>query len=54
MAIWKPILSNREQPLYLAIANAIAEDVSSGKLTDGERLPPQRDLADELRLRSRP
>jgi DNA-binding transcriptional MocR family regulator len=36
--------------LYLAIANAIAEDISSGKLTDGERLPPQRDLADELKV----
>jgi DNA-binding transcriptional MocR family regulator len=48
--MWKPTLSNREQPLYLAIANAIAEDISSGKLTDGERLPPQRDLADELKV----
>ncbi len=50
MTMWKPTLSNREQPLYLAIANAIAEDISSGKLADGERLPPQRDLADELRV----
>ena len=48
--MWKPTLSNREQPLYLAIANAIAEDISSGKLTDGERLPPQRDLADDLKV----
>jgi DNA-binding transcriptional MocR family regulator len=50
MTIWKPTLSNREQPLYLAIANAIAEDISTGKLAEGERLPPQRDLADELRV----
>ncbi len=50
MTMWKPTLSNREQPLYLAIANAIAEDISSGKLTDGERLPPQRDLADDLKV----
>jgi len=50
MTMWRPTLSNREQPLYLAIANAIAEDISSGKLTDGERLPPQRDLADELKV----
>src|SRR3990172_5255718 len=48
MTMWKPTLSNREQPLYLAIANAIAEDISSGKLADGERLPPQRDLPREL------
>ncbi|HEY7698302.1 MAG TPA: winged helix-turn-helix domain-containing protein, partial [Vicinamibacteria bacterium] len=50
MTMWKPTLSNREQPLYLAIANAIAEDISNGKLSDGERLPPQRDLADELKV----
>lgn len=48
MAIWKPILSNREQPLYLAIANAIAEDITSGRLEEGTRLPPQRDLASQL------
>jgi DNA-binding transcriptional MocR family regulator len=51
--MWRPSLSNRtnrEQPLYLAIANAIAEDISSGRLADGERLPPQRDLADELKV----
>jgi DNA-binding transcriptional MocR family regulator len=50
MTMWRPILSNREQPLYLAIANAIADDISSGKLSDGQRLPPQRDLADELKV----
>ena len=50
MTIWRPTLSNREQPLYLAIANSIADDISNGKLTDGERLPPQRDLADELKV----
>ncbi len=50
MTMWRPTLSNREQPLYLAIANSIAEDISSGKLTDGQRLPPQRDLADELKV----
>ncbi|MGH9323453.1 MAG: PLP-dependent aminotransferase family protein [Vicinamibacteria bacterium] len=50
MTIWKPTLSNREQPLYLAIANSIAEDIANGRLSDGERLPPQRDLADELKI----
>jgi DNA-binding transcriptional MocR family regulator len=48
--MWKPSFSHREQPLYLAIATAIAEDIASGKLADGERLPPQRDLADELKV----
>ncbi len=50
MTMWRPTLSNRELPLYLAIANSIADDISSGKLTDGERLPPQRDLADNLKV----
>jgi DNA-binding transcriptional MocR family regulator len=50
MSMWKPTLSNREQPLYLAIANAIAQDVSNGRLAEGQRLPPQRDLADELKV----
>jgi DNA-binding transcriptional MocR family regulator len=50
MATWRPTLSNREQPLYLAIANSIADDISTGKLAEGQRLPPQRDLADELKV----
>jgi len=37
-------------PLYQAIASAIADDVVSGRLAEGERLPPQRDLADELKV----
>lgn len=37
-------------PLYRAIANSIANDVVSGRLAEGERLPPQRDLADELKV----
>jgi DNA-binding transcriptional MocR family regulator len=48
--MWKPTFSNREQPLYLAIANSIADDIANGKLSDGERLPPQRELADQLRV----
>ena len=48
--IWRPSLPNPEIPLYQAIANAIADDVVSGRLAEGERLPPQRDLADELKV----
>jgi DNA-binding transcriptional MocR family regulator len=34
--------------LYVALAGAIAADVQSGRLRPGDRLPPQRDLADAL------
>ena len=34
--------------LYLAIAEAIATDLSAGVLVPGDRLPPQRELADRL------
>ncbi|MBP2300655.1 aminotransferase-like domain-containing protein [Azospirillum picis] len=49
-AVWQPDLSNRNKPVYLAIADAIADDIHSGRLTDGQRLPPQRTLADRLGL----
>lgn len=50
MSTWKPTLPRGESPLYLAIANSIAEDIAKGRLAEGERLPPQRDLADELKV----
>lgn len=46
--IWQPDLANRTRPVYLAIADAIAEDVRSGRLAAGHRMPPQRALADRL------
>lgn len=47
MTIWLPTL-DRTKPLYLAIADAIAQDVQAGSLAKGDRLPPQRDLAWKL------
>lgn len=47
---WFPDLANRDKPAYLAIADAIADDIRSGRLTSGQRLPPQRTLADRLGL----
>ena len=47
MTIWVPTL-DRSKPLYLAIADAISADVDGGRLTKGDRLPPQRDLAWKL------
>ena len=49
-AAWTPRLEAREGPVYVAIAEAIAEDMRIGRLTPGQRLPPQRTLAGRLGL----
>jgi DNA-binding transcriptional MocR family regulator len=48
MTIWLPDLAARSGPRYLALVEALAEDVASGALPAGQRLPPQRDLAFRL------
>jgi DNA-binding transcriptional MocR family regulator len=48
MTIWRPRIEDAAAPRYLAIANAIANDMESGVLTPGSRLPTHRDLADFL------
>jgi DNA-binding transcriptional MocR family regulator len=48
MSEWAPNLSRLGKPRYLAIADAIAEDISNGKLAPSDRLPPQRKLARRL------
>jgi DNA-binding transcriptional MocR family regulator len=50
MTVWTPDLSRRSGPHYLAIADAIAEDIDSGRLSPADRLPPQRVLAAALGL----
>lgn len=50
MTIWRPRLSGRTGPRYLAIVEALAEDVARGELREGARLPTHRDLADSLRV----
>lgn len=50
MTIWLPTLTPGHAPAYLAIAEAIARDVRLGRLRPGDRLPPQRLLADLLGL----
>ena len=47
---WVPALSAANMPRYLAIADAIARDISAGRLAAGDRLPPQRLLADRLNV----
>ena len=46
--MWTPSLADRSGPLYLAIADALAEDARSGRLRPGARLPTHRELADRL------
>jgi DNA-binding transcriptional MocR family regulator len=46
--MWLPNLDSRKGPVYRAIADAIDQDVQSGALRAGSRLPPHRDLADHL------
>src|SRR5262245_37824121 len=46
--MWTPSLAERSGPLYLAIADALAEDARSGRLRPGTRLPTHRELADRL------
>ena len=42
---WVPDLGAAGKPVYLAVADAIADDLRSGRLAPGSRLPPQRELA---------
>ena len=45
---WTPRLSANTHPLYLAIADTIADDTESGRLAPGTRLPTHRALARTL------
>ena len=46
--MWRPDLTRRKGPLAVALADAIADAVQRRELAPGDRLPPQRDLADTL------
>lgn len=45
---WKPDLTNVAGPIYRALAIMLEEDIKTGKLMPGTKLPPQRELADYL------
>ncbi|MDA9503953.1 transcriptional regulator [Bradyrhizobium sp. CCBAU 11386] len=47
---WRPRQLASEGPRYLALVNALEQDIADGRLTDGDRLPPHRDLARDLSL----
>jgi len=46
--VWTPDLQHSNKPIYLAVADAMAEDMRAGRLAPGVRLPAQRDLAETL------
>src|SRR5260370_12676563 len=48
MTDWMPNLAASDKPRYLAIHDAIAQDIRSGRLGASDRLPPQRKLARRL------
>src|SRR5882757_3598158 len=48
MTTWLPDLTQQRGPRYRAIADALAADITTGKLPTGSRLPTHRDLAYRL------
>lgn len=48
MTIWTPSRPLDQRPLHSALTRALAADIASGRLPQGARLPPQRDLAAAL------
>lgn len=47
---WTPTLCDRTPPIYTKLAKQLANDIQSGILKPGDKLPPQRELADYLDL----
>jgi len=35
-------------PIYVQITELLVRDIAAGRLIDGEKLPPERDMAEEL------
>ena len=48
MAIWKPNLDPSRGAIYLQIVEALADDIRSGALLPGTKLPPYRELGFQL------
>lgn len=47
---WRPDLSKTTGPKYLALAQLLEEEIRTGRLKGGTKLPPQRELADFLNV----
>ncbi len=50
MSDWMPVVDRKAGPLYRAIVDAMAGDIAAGRLGEGDRLPPQRVLAERLAI----
>src|SRR5262245_52381823 len=50
MTIWRPRAFPGEGPAYQQLAGALAGDIDAGRLRPGDKLPPQRELADALSI----
>ncbi len=50
ISMWVPHYSDLAQPVYLMIADALEQDIGSGRLVAGERLPTLKDLAESLNV----
>ena len=48
MNVWSPDLTHKHGPRYRAIADALSDDLKSGRLQPGARLPTHRELARTL------
>ena len=48
--MWSPDLTPYSGPLYLRIVAAMAQAINSGELAEGDKLPPQRQLAWQLNI----
>lgn len=46
--MWKPDPNKLTSPKYLSIAMALEQDIQTGRLVEGDKLPPQRELAYQL------
>ena len=50
MAEWKPDIASRRGRRYLAIADALSDDIKNGIVRPGDRLPTHRELAYQMGL----
>jgi DNA-binding transcriptional MocR family regulator len=46
--MWLPQIPPDARPFYRTLADIMAKDIAAGRLVAGQRLPPQRDLAEAL------
>jgi DNA-binding transcriptional MocR family regulator len=49
-SMWLPSKLDSNLPPYLALVQALSEDIENGRLRPGQRLPPHRDLARDIGL----